>query len=42
VLKKAEGLIAVWDQDGGMTYRELALALYNIYHGVSEGDSEGI
>ena len=30
-LEAAEELIAKWDQDGGMTYRQLAARLYLIF-----------
>lgn len=40
ILKEAEELISKWDSQGGMTYRELASALYDIYCGLSEPQGE--
>jgi hypothetical protein len=42
VLREAEALIAKWDQESGMTYRELARALFDIYHGLGEGGHESL
>lgn len=31
VLREAEELIGTWDQNGGMSYRELAVALRGVF-----------
>lgn len=39
-LRRAELMIGKWDQEGGMTYRELSSSLYDVYRGFCKVDDE--